>query len=58
MQDGSKKEGSDQNLQKGASEGLRGGALQENMPSQWGREFGRMWLQVEKSLPEGRGCWL
>ena len=39
MQDGSKKEGSDQNLQKGASEGVQGGALQENMPSQWGREF-------------------
>ena len=31
MQDGSKKEGSDQNLQKGASEGLQGDALQENM---------------------------
>ena len=33
MQDGSKEEGSDQNLQKGASEGLPGGALQENLPS-------------------------
>ena len=31
MQDGSKKEGSDQNLQKGAGEGVQGGALQENM---------------------------
>ena len=31
MQDGSKKEWSGQNLQKGAGEGVQGGALQENM---------------------------